>query len=93
MVSAVSGLTVATVGALPFVGLVVPAAVSRILGDDVRRAIPMVALGGAVLVLISDIAGRLLRYPYEIPAGTVDGCRSARRPFLGLIFNRSFRLA
>jgi len=51
-----------------------------------------VALGGAVLVLISDIAGRLLRYPYEIPAGTVMGVVGAAA-FLGLIFNRSFRLA
>ncbi|MDP3523317.1 MAG: iron chelate uptake ABC transporter family permease subunit [Hoeflea sp.] len=92
VVSAVSGLTVATVGALPFVGLVVPAAVSRLLGDDVRRAIPMVALGGALLVLMSDIAGRLVRYPYEIPAGTVMGVVGAAA-FLGLIFNRSFRLA
>ncbi|MDZ7602418.1 MAG: iron chelate uptake ABC transporter family permease subunit [Hoeflea sp.] len=92
VVSAVSGLTVATVGALPFVGLVVPAAVSRILGDDVRRAIPMVALGGALLVLMSDIAGRLVRYPYEISAGTVMGVVGAAA-FLGLIYNRSFRLA
>ncbi|WP_340159266.1 iron chelate uptake ABC transporter family permease subunit [uncultured Hoeflea sp.] len=90
IVSIVSGLTVATVGALPFVGLVVPASVARLLGDDVRRAIPLVALGGAVLVLVSDICGRLIRFPYEIPAGTVMGVVGAAA-FLLLIFNRSFR--
>lgn len=92
IVSTVSGLTVATVGALPFVGLVVPAAVSRILGDDVRRAIPLVALGGAALVLLSDLAGRLIRFPYEIPAGTVMGVVGAAA-FLFLIFSRTFRHA
>ncbi|WP_394690830.1 ABC transporter permease [Hoeflea sp.] len=90
IVSVVSGLTVATVGALPFVGLVVPASVSRILGDDVRRAIPVVALGGAVLVLISDVCGRIIRFPYEIPAGTVLGVVGAAA-FLFLIFSRSSR--
>ena len=92
IISVVSGLTVATVGVLPFVGLVVPVSVSRILGDDVRRAIPLVALGGAVLVLLSDICGRLIRFPYEIPAGTVMGVIGAAA-FLFLIFNRSFRHA
>lgn len=90
IVSVVSGLTVATVGALPFVGLVVPALISRILGDDVRRAIPVVALGGAVLVLISDVCGRMIRFPYEIPAGTVLGVVGAAA-FLFLIFSRSSR--
>ncbi|KPB00349.1 ABC transporter permease [Ahrensia marina] len=92
IVSVVSGLTVTTVGVVPFVGLIVPAAVSRILGDDVRRAIPVVALGGATLVLISDLIGRIVRFPYEVPAGTVMGVVGAAA-FLALIFNRSFRHA
>ncbi|WP_018689327.1 ABC transporter permease [Ahrensia kielensis] len=92
IVSVISGLTVATVGALPFIGLIVPAAVSRLIGDDVRRAIPMVALGGALLVLVSDLIGRLIRFPYEIPAGTIMGVVGAAA-FLMLIFSRSFRHA
>lgn len=73
IVSAISALTVVVVGAIPFVGLVVPAVVSRVAGDNLRSTIPLVGLAGALLVLACDIAGRLLRYPYEIPVGTVLG--------------------
>lgn len=73
IVSGVSALTVVVVGAIPFVGLVVPALVSRLAGDNLRSTIPLVGLCGAMLVLVCDMAGRLLRYPYEIPVGTVLG--------------------
>lgn len=73
IVAVVSALTVVVVGALPFVGLVVPAMVSRLVGDNLRASLPLVALGGAGLVLAADIAGRLVRYPYEIPVGTILG--------------------
>lgn len=73
IVAAVSALTVVVVGAIPFVGLVVPAVVSRLAGDNLRATIPLVGLAGALLVLACDIAGRLIRYPYEIPVGTMLG--------------------
>ncbi len=73
IVSGVAALTVVVVGAIPFVGLVVPAVVSRLAGDNLRSTIPLVGTAGAVLVLACDIAGRLLRHPYEIPVGTVLG--------------------
>jgi iron complex transport system permease protein len=90
IVSVIAALTVVTVGVLPFVGLVVPALASRMIGDDVRAALPTVALGGAILVLISDIAGRLIRFPYEIPAGTVLGVVGALA-FLAILFRRLAR--
>lgn len=71
IVSVISALTVVIVGMIAFVGLVVPAIVSRIAGDNVRATIPLVALTGAILVLTCDIIGRVIRYPYEIPAGTI----------------------
>lgn len=37
----------------------------------------MVAFKGAGLTLVSDIAGRLIRYPFEIPVGTVLGVTGA----------------
>ena len=64
-------VVVVTVGAMPFVGLVVPNIVSRIWGDNLRANLPMVAVLGALFVLASDIIGRLIRWPYEIPAATV----------------------
>lgn len=72
-VSAVAALTVATVGLVPFVGLVVPALLARRHGDDVRVLLPRVAVGGAALVLACDLLGRVVRFPYEVPVGTVIG--------------------
>ncbi|WP_416586691.1 MULTISPECIES: ABC transporter permease [unclassified Phaeobacter] len=73
VVSLVSALVIVTVGVLPFVGLVVPNLVSRIMGDNLRESLPVVAATGAGLLLICDMLGRVLRAPYEIPAGTVFG--------------------
>ena len=73
VVSVVSAMVVVTVGMIPFVGLVVPNIVSRLMGDDLRRSIPVIALSGAALVLACDIIGRMIIYPYEIPVGLVMG--------------------
>lgn len=73
IVAMVTALVVVTVGMIPFVGLVVPNLVSRMMGDNLRRSLPWVAVAGATLVLACDLLGRVLRYPYEIPVGTVFG--------------------
>lgn len=73
VVAVVSAMVVVTVGMIPFVGLIVPNIVSRIMGDDLRRSIPVVATAGAALVLACDIIGRLVMHPYEIPVGLVMG--------------------
>lgn len=69
----VTAVNVVTVGAIPFLGLIVPNVVSMLVGDNVRRSAPWVAVGGAGFLLACDIAGRVLRFPYEIPIGTVVG--------------------
>lgn len=86
-VSLVSALVVVTVGMLPFLGLVVPNLVSRIMGDNLRESLPVVAALGAGLLLICDILGRVLRFPYEIPAGTIFGIFGAT-VFLYLLLGR-----
>ena len=73
IVSLISALTVVTVGIIPFIGLVVPNIVSRWLGDNLRVTLLITAMTGASLVLISDLVGRIVRYPFEIPVGTVFG--------------------
>ena len=40
IVSAISAVVVVTAGSIPFLGLIVPNAVSLLLGDNMRRAIP-----------------------------------------------------
>ena len=73
MVSATSAVTVVVVGALPFLGLVVPNIVSMMVGDHLRRSLPWVAVGGAAMVLGCDVAGRLVHRPYEISVGVMMG--------------------
>lgn len=71
IVSLISAVVVTTVGAVPFLGLVVPNIVSLIFGDNLRRAVPWTAVFGAAFVLVCDIIGRTIRYPYEVPVGMV----------------------
>ncbi len=73
IVSVVSAAVVVTAGMLPFIGLVVPNLVALVIGSNARRAIPWVALVGALLVLLCDILARTLRAPYELPIGTILG--------------------
>lgn len=73
MVAMMSAVVVVTVGMIPFIGLVVPNIVSRMMGDKLKRSLPAVALLGASAVLLCDIIGRAIRYPFEIPVATVFG--------------------
>jgi iron complex transport system permease protein len=73
IVAMVTAVVVVTAGAIPFLGLIVPNLVSLWLGDNMRRSLPFIAALGAAMVLACDIAGRLIRFPYEIPIGTVFG--------------------
>nr|WP_210308954.1 ABC transporter permease [Ochrobactrum sp. CM-21-5] len=92
IVSMVSASVVVTVGMIPFLGLIVPNVVSMFIGDNMRRAVPWVAVLGAGLVLACDIAGRLIRFPYEIPIGTMMGVVGSVI-FLYLLLRRGSRLA
>lgn len=73
IVSLVSAVVLVSVGSIPFLGLIVPNLVSLMVGDNMRRTVPWVALGGAGFVLACDIIGRVVRYPYEIPISVVVG--------------------
>ncbi|MFK0683456.1 ABC transporter permease [Ochrobactrum sp. BD67] len=92
IVSTVSASVVVTVGMIPFLGLIVPNVVSMFIGDNMRRAVPWVAILGAGLVLACDIVGRLVRFPYEIPIGTMMGVAGSAI-FLYLLLRRGSRLA
>ena len=73
IVALITSLVVVTVGNIPFICLVVPNIVSRLMGDRLRRSLPAVALLGAGMVLLCDIVSRTVRYPFEIPVSTVFG--------------------
>ena len=58
-----------------------------VLGDNVRKTLPYTALLGAIFVLACDIVGRTIRYPYEIPIGSIVGVLGSIM-FLYLILRR-----
>jgi iron complex transport system permease protein len=68
-VSLTVSAVVITAGAIPFLGLIVPNVVSLLFGDNLKKTLPYVALSGAIFLLLCDIAGRVVIYPYEIPIG------------------------
>ena len=73
LVAVTVSATVISVGAIPFVGLVIPNLVALRYGDNLGRTLPIVALSGASLLLACDIFGRVLIYPFEVPIGLTAG--------------------
>lgn|SRR5690554_726100 len=66
-------VVVLTVGAIPFLGLVIPNVVSILYGDNLRKTLPITAILGAIFLLICDIIGRLIIFPFEVPIGMTVG--------------------
>ncbi|MFS0654965.1 ABC transporter permease [Bacillus sp. 179-C3.3 HS] len=73
IVSMVSSVTILTVGMLPFLGLIIPNIVSLYRGDHLKKSLPHTALLGAIFVLVCDVLGRIMIYPYEISVGLMVG--------------------
>jgi len=71
LVSVMSATIVMIVGQLPFLGLIVPNIVSRFYGDNLRRNIPITAIAGAMIVLVCDLVGRTIIFPYEVPISMI----------------------
>ncbi|MFA5900167.1 MAG: iron ABC transporter permease [Hyphomicrobium sp.] len=65
------GAAVAVAGIIGFVGIVVPHVVRLLAGADHRVVLPGSALLGATLMLVADIAARLIVRPAELPIGIV----------------------
>ena len=69
--------TVAVTGPLGFVGLVVPASARLVFGADARRVLPASALLGALLLVLADVAARVVVAPAELPTGIVTAAIGA----------------
>lgn len=64
-----AGSSVAVAGPIAFVGLVVPHLMRFLVGVDYRWVLPYAAVAGAMLLVWSDVASRLVLSPQEIPLG------------------------
>ena len=60
LVALLAGAAVAGAGPIGFVGLVVPHIVRSLTGPDYRLVLPCSALAGATLLLLADVAGRVI---------------------------------
>ncbi|MBO0900779.1 iron chelate uptake ABC transporter family permease subunit [Cellulomonas sp. zg-ZUI22] len=71
LVAVLTGAMVAVSGAIGFVGLVLPHAVSVVTGPSHRRLLPVAGLAGAVLLVWADTLARTVFDPRELPVGIV----------------------
>lgn len=65
------GASVSVVGAVGFVGLIVPHIVRFFVGVDYKLIIPSTAVIGALLVVLADLGARTLNPPFETPIGAI----------------------
>ncbi|KAB2330360.1 MULTISPECIES: FecCD family ABC transporter permease [Bacillaceae] len=65
------GAATALAGPIGFVGLLATHVIRLMIGPDLRFVIPMAALSGAIILTISDVAGRLIGSPGELEVGVV----------------------
>jgi iron complex transport system permease protein len=65
------GGVVALCGPIGFVGLVVPHALRRVLGPDLRVVLPACVPAGAAFLVLCDTVARTVLAPVEIPVGVV----------------------
>lgn len=71
IVLVLAGAAVSVVGAVGFVGLLIPHVTRKLVGVDYRLIIPCSAVLGSLLVVIADLAARMVNPPYETPVGAV----------------------
>lgn len=72
-----AGSSVAIAGPIGFVGLIVPHMVRFFIKTDYRWILPYSAIFGAILLLGSDIAARVLLKPQELPVGVMTALLGA----------------
>ncbi|MBF0865638.1 MAG: iron ABC transporter permease [Gluconobacter potus] len=65
------GPTVSFVGAIGFVGVIVPHLVRLVTGPDHRLVLPGSALLGASLMIVADTLARVIAIPADVPVGIV----------------------
>lgn len=64
-----AAISVAAIGMIGFVGLVVPHMARLLVGSNYKYLLPMSMALGALVLLLADTGGRTLFSPMEIPAG------------------------
>ena len=74
---ALAGASVATAGAVGFVGLMSPHLGRQLVGASHEGLLPVSAIMGGMLVVIADLLGRILFAPLELPCGIITAAIGA----------------
>ncbi len=77
----------AIIGAVSFLGLIVPHIARLLVGSDHKRLLPYSAVLGALVFLTADTLGRTVAYPYEISAAIIMAIIGG--PLLVVLLKRS----
>ena len=83
----ITASVVVVVGSISYIGLIVPNVVAMYKGDKIRGTLVDTALFGALFVLVCDMIGRVVIYPYELPIELIVGILGSLI-FIGLLFYR-----
>ncbi|GAA2600604.1 iron ABC transporter permease [Streptomyces axinellae] len=89
LASLVTAVLVTAAGAIGFVGLMVPHAARMAVGAAHRALLPVSALGGAVFLVLADLAARTVAAPEEIPVGVLTALTGG--PFFLWLLRRGQR--
>ena len=86
--AALASASVSFAGLIGFVGLIAPHIASRLVGFDERVRLPLSMIIGASLTVLSDLLGRTLFTPTELPSGIILNLIGAPFFLSLLIFGR-----
>lgn len=84
---ALAGAAVGVAGTISFIGLLAPHMARKLVGNSYGILIPVAAFLGAIVLLLADLAGRMLFQPLDIPAGVFTAGVGAPF-FMYLLFRR-----
>ena len=81
-----AGSAIATAGTIGFVGLIAPHISRMIIGTDHKHLVPLAALAGAILLVVSDTIARSVFQPVELAVGVVTAVIGG--PFFLILLRR-----
>ncbi|MNN69307.1 putative siderophore transport system permease protein YfiZ precursor [compost metagenome] len=84
-----AGGSVAIAGPIGLVGIIVPYLSKYLAGRDHRWLLPYCAVIGAILLLLADVAARLIILPEEVPVGIMTAVIGA--PFFIYLARKELR--
>lgn len=71
LITLLAGASVALVGNIAFIGLMIPHLVRVFAGTDYRTILPLSAVVGGTFMVFADTLGRMINVPFETPVAAI----------------------